>query len=50
MQWYTICMLIISILGAVIFIIPNARKFKMFRGHLFSNAVKMMPFISDTQY
>ena len=27
-QWYTICMLIISILGIVIFIILNARKFK----------------------
>ena len=37
-QWYTICMLSVSILGIVIFIILSARKVKVFRGHLFSNA------------
>ena len=41
-------MLVISILGKVIFIL-NARKLKLFRGHLFSNAVKML-FILDAQY
>ena len=49
-QRYTICMLIISILGIVIFIILNARKLKLFTGHLFSNAVTIMLFISDAQY
>ena len=34
-QWYTICMLIISILGIVIFVILNTRKLKLFREHLF---------------
>ena len=42
-------MLIISILGIVVFIILNSRRLKLFRGHLFSNAVKML-FISDAQY
>ena len=32
------------------FIILNARKLKLFRGHLFSSAVKIMLFISDAQY
>ena len=45
-----ICMLSLSILDIVIFIILNARKLKLFRGHLFSNAVKIMLFISDTRY
>ena len=49
-KWYTICMLIISILGIVVFIILNARRLKLFRGYLFSNAVKIMLFISDAQY
>ena len=43
-------MLSISILGIVVFIIVNARKLELFRGHLFSNAFKIMPFISDAQY
>ena len=49
-QWHTICMLISSILGIVVFIIINARKLKLFRGHLFSNTVKIMLFRSDVQY
>ena len=32
------------------FIILNARKLKLFRGHLFSIAIKIMLFISDAQY
>ena len=43
-------MLCLSILDIVVFIIINARKLKLFRGHLFSNAVKIMLFISDAQY
>ena len=48
-QWYTIFMPGLSILGIVIFIILNARKLKLFRGHLFSNTVKIMLVISDAQ-
>ena len=43
-------MLSLSILGLVIFTILKSRKLKLFRGHLFSNAVKIMLFISNTQY
>ena len=39
-QWYTIVMLSLSILGLVIFIILKSRILKLFRGHQFSNAVK----------
>ena len=42
-------MLCLSILGLVLFILKS-RKLKLFRGHLFSNTVKIMLFISDTQY
>ena len=47
-QWYTILMLSTSILGLVIFVIIKSRKLKLFRGHPFSNAVKIMLFILDT--
>ena len=33
-----------------IFVILNSRKLKLLQGHLFSDAVKIMLFISDTQY
>ena len=46
---YTICMLVISISGIVVFVIRNARRLKLFRRHLFSNAVKILLFISDVQ-
>ena len=50
-QWYMIIMLNLSILGILIFLIINARKIKtVFRGHLFSDTVKIMLFISDVQY
>ena len=49
-QCYTIFMLSLSVLGILIFIILNARNLKLFRGHLFSNTVKIMLFISDAQY
>ena len=39
-QWYTIFMLSLAVLGIRILIIINARKLKLFRRHLFSNAVK----------
>ena len=40
-QWYTILMLSLSILGLVIFIFLKSRKLKLFGGHLFSNPVKI---------
>ena len=43
-------MLGLSILGLVIFIILKSRKLRLFRGYLFSNTVKIMLFILDTQY
>ena len=49
-QWYAICMLSLSILSIVIYILLNTRKLKLFRGHLFSNTVKIILFISDAQY
>ena len=50
LQWYTILMLCFSIFGLVVFVILKSRKLKLCRGHLFSNAVKFMLFISDAQY
>ena len=43
-------MLSLSILDITIFIVLSDRKLKLFRGYLFSNAVKIMLFISDAQY
>ena len=36
--------------GLVIFAVIHSRKLKLCIGHLFSTAVKIMPFISDVQY
>ena len=49
-QWYIIFMLCLAVLGIIIFIILNARKLRLFRGHLFSNTVKIMLFVSDAEY
>ena len=49
-QFYIILALSVSIFGLVIFAILQARRIKSFRGQLFSNAVKIMLFISDIQY
>ena len=49
-QWYMIVMLGLVVLGIIIFIVINAMMLKLFRGHLFPNAVKVMMFISDAQY
>ena len=43
-------MLSLSILGIVIFIILISRKLRLFTGHLFSSAVKIVLCILDTQY
>ena len=43
-------MLTIYLLGITGFVLFNVRKLKLFRGHLVSNVVKVMLFISDGQY
>ena len=49
-QSYIILALSISIIRLVTFTILQVRKIKLCRGQLFSNAVKIMLFISDVQY
>ena len=49
-QWYTTATLGLVILGLMIFVLTNSRKLKLFRGHMFLNAVEIMLSISDTQY
>ena len=48
--FYIVLELSISILGLVGFAVLHTRKLKLCRGHLFSNAVKIMFFISDFQF
>ena len=40
----------IAIIGLVIFVILQVKRIKLCRGHLFSNVVKIILFISDVQY
>ena len=47
---FTYISLILTILGLVMVEILHYRKSKLCRGCMFSNAVKMMTFISDVQY
>ena len=49
-QFYIILALSISIIGLVIFAILQVRRIKLCRRQLFSNAVKIILFISDKQY
>ena len=42
--------LVLTILGLVMVAILHYRKSKLYRGHTFLNAVKIMIFISDVQY
>ena len=49
-QFYIILTLSVSVFSLVIFAVLHCRKLKLCRGHLFSNAVKIMLFISDIQY
>ena len=44
MQWYTVCMSILLLLGIVVFIILNVRKLESFREHLLPNAVEMFSY------
>ena len=49
-QFYIMLALRITITGLVIFTILQVRRIKLCRGQLFSNIVKIMPFILDVQY
>ena len=49
-QFYIILALSASIFGLILFAIMQARRTKLCKGQLFSNAVKIMLFISDVQY
>ena len=44
-QWYTILMLSLSFLGLVLLVILKSQKLKLFRGPLFSNAIKIMLYV-----
>ena len=46
-QWYTIAALTLMITGLIFFNLATTRKCRIFRGHLFSNAVTVMLFFSD---
>ena len=48
--FYIVLALSISILGLVSFVVLYTRKLRLCRGQLFSNAVKIMLFISDVQF
>ena len=49
MQWYTIAMLLLILLGLVFIVTTKVRKPNLFGGHLLSNVTKVMLFISDAQ-
>ena len=49
MQWYTLAMFLLILLGIVFIITSKVRKSNLLRGHLFSNITKVMLFISDRQ-
>ena len=48
-QWYTLAMLLLILLGMIFIVTSKVRKFNLFRGHMFSNITKVMLFISDIQ-
>ena len=48
--FYIVLALSISIIGLVSFAVLHTRKLKLYRGCLFSNAVKIMLFISDVEF
>ena len=49
-QFYISLTLSITMVGLIIFTILQLRRVKLCRGQLFSNVVKVIPFISDVQY
>ena len=49
MQWHTIAMMLLTLLGMIYMVISKLRKSSLQRGHLFSNVVKVMLFVLDAQ-
>ena len=49
-QWYMIGALTLMIIGLIFFILVTTRKCRIFKGHLFSNAVMVMLFFSDVEH
>ena len=49
MQRYTIAMMLLTLLGIMFMVTSKVRKLTLLRGHLFSNVVKVMVFVSDDQ-
>ena len=49
MQWYTIAMMLLTLLGMIYIFTIKLRKSTLPRGHLFSNVVKVMLFVLDAQ-
>ena len=46
-QWYIIAALASMIIGLILFILATTRKYRIFRGKLFSNTATLMLFFSD---
>ena len=44
-QWYTIAILLLILLGIIFIFTTKARKLSLFEGHLSFNVTKVMPFI-----
>ena len=49
MQYYTIATMLLPVLGMIYMVTSKLRKSTLLRGHLFSNVVKVMLFVSDAQ-
>ena len=49
MQWYTIAIILLTSLGMIYMVTSKLSKSTFFRGHLFTNVVTVMLFISDAQ-
>ena len=49
MQWYIIGMLLMILSGMIYLVTNSVKKSSLFGGHLFSNTIKVMLFISNTQ-
>ena len=49
MLWYTIAMMLLTLLGMIYMVTSKLRKSTLLRGHLFSNVVTVMLFVLDAQ-
>ena len=48
-KWYIVGLLLIMLLGIVYLVMNKVKKSSLFKGHLFSNMIKVMLFISNTR-